>query len=63
MKYVILEGLAEGNRFFTDVREDADQTKLQDGTIAYKVLAYAETIEAAQIFLYGRPMPLPTVRL
>jgi len=50
--YVILEGLAAGNRFFTT--NSANPTLLVDGTVACRVLGYADTIAQAQIFLYGR---------
>ncbi len=52
-KYVCLEGLKEGNRFFTTNTPGEDPTKLFDGTVAYKVLGYADTVEGAQKILYG----------
>jgi hypothetical protein len=52
-KYVILEGIDAGNRFFTANTQGKDQTRLADGTVAYTVLGYANTIREAQIFLYG----------
>jgi hypothetical protein len=48
MKYVILEGLAYHNRFYTMYTEDDDPTTLADGTVAYKVLGYADTDKEAQ---------------
>lgn len=53
-KFVILQGIAERNRFFSTHCPEQDQTKLEDGTVAYRILGYAETVEQAQIFLYGR---------
>ncbi len=54
-KFVILQGIAEGNRFFTDFVEGHDYTRLEDGTVAYRIIGYAETIAEAQTKLYGRP--------
>jgi hypothetical protein len=47
MKYVILEGIEAHNRFFTQY-DGSDQTKLVDGTMAYRVLGYADSVEEAQ---------------
>jgi hypothetical protein len=51
--YIILEGLEEGNRFFTtnDPQQTEDeQCRLEDGTLAYRVVGYANTsFEAARI--------------
>jgi hypothetical protein len=44
---VVLEGLKEGNRFFSINIEGKDPIKLSDGTIAYRVLGYADTDEEA----------------
>lgn len=52
-KYVILRGLEHGNRFFTTNDPAQDQTKLADGTVAYEVIGYADTIREAQTKLYG----------
>lgn len=52
MKYVILEGIEKGNRFFSFNTDDP--TKLYDGTVAYEVIGYANTVKEAQIKLYGR---------
>jgi hypothetical protein len=49
-KYVCLEGLKEGNRFFTTNTPGEDPTKLFDGTVAYKVLGYADTVEGLRRF-------------
>ena len=55
MKFVLLEGLEHKNRFFTlndpNVSEE-DMCKLTDGTVAYRVLGYAETVKEAQAKLY-----------
>lgn len=62
-KYILLKGVIpyehglEGNelcRFFTTYTEGKDHTKLDNGTVAYRVLGYADTIEEAQCALYGR---------
>lgn len=53
-KYVCLEGLKHGNRFFTSCDKESDEnSKLRDGTVAYKILGYANTSEKAQEILYG----------
>lgn len=53
-KFVVLQGLAEGNRFWSDRKPGEDASRLADGTVAYRVLCYTSTIEEAQTFLYGR---------
>lgn len=49
-KYVILKGIKEGNKFFT--MNLPEPTKLANGTIAYKIIGYANTIKEAQSLLY-----------
>ena len=51
-QYVCLEGLKEGNKFFTTNHEGEDPTVLQDGTVAYKILGYADTVDEAHKILY-----------
>lgn len=51
-KYVVLRGIAKGNQFYTT--NAGDVTRLADGTTAYVALAYFDTIEECQKFLYGR---------
>jgi hypothetical protein len=54
MKFVILRGRAEGNRFYTTYVEGLDSTKLADGTVAYDIMSYADTAAEAQAKLgYG----------
>lgn len=56
-KLVILRGVLEVNyfdKFFTSHTEGKDPCKLDDGTVAYRILGYADTAAEAQIFLYGR---------
>ncbi len=53
MKFVLLEGIEQGNRFFSPYERGKDPTKLEDGTVAYIVLGYADTIAEAQRKLYG----------
>ena len=63
MKYVCLEGLEEGNRFYTSAgtsREDDE--RLADGTVAYKVLGYADTDVDARKILYGPDCDTPLNR-
>jgi hypothetical protein len=52
-KYVILEGIEYGNRFFCLNTHGVDHTRLATGEVAYRVLGYAATVAQAQIFLYG----------
>jgi hypothetical protein len=47
-KYVALEGLKEGNRFYTSYDPDKDPTKLNTGEVAYKVLGFADTDREAK---------------
>ena len=53
MKYVILEGIEYGNKFFSPYTEGEDPTLSTKGERWYKILRYAETIRDAQMFLYG----------
>jgi hypothetical protein len=34
-KYIALEGIKEGNKFYTVYTEGEDHTRLHDGTVAY----------------------------
>lgn len=52
-KYVILRGLKHRNRFITSNDKD-DPRILADGSVGYEILAYANSIREAQVFLYGR---------
>lgn len=54
-KFVILEG-PHGNKFFSPNRENPTHGDLGPNT--FKILGYADTVEEAQIFLYGRTYPL-----
>lgn len=53
-RYVILESLRFGSRFFSIYKKDADHTKLENGEVAYKILGYADNMVQAQTYLYGR---------
>jgi hypothetical protein len=56
-KLVILRGVLEENyldKFFTTSVSGQDPTKLIDGTVAYAVLGFADTVAEAQMYLYGR---------
>jgi len=53
-RFILLEGLDQGNRFTTTNTPGEDHTKLYDGTVAYKILGYADTIEEAQGKLYTK---------
>lgn len=52
-KFVILKGLKEGNEFFS-TNGPEDCTRLSDGTVAYKIIGYADTVCEAQLKLYNR---------
>lgn len=52
-KYVILQSIEHGDRFFTLNHPEEDQTILLNGKLAYNILGYTDTIREAQIFLYG----------
>ena len=56
-KFVLMEGLAEGNRFFTT--NNPDETELEkctlvNGHVAYRILEYADSTKEAQLKLSGR---------
>jgi len=53
MKYICLEGIEEGNRFYTMNSNDPEPEKLSDGAVAYRVLGYVDTDEEARKILYG----------
>jgi hypothetical protein len=62
--YVCLEGLKEGNRFYTGYTEGSDPTKLASGEVAYKVLGYADTgDEARRILGYGNDPEIDRQRI
>lgn len=54
-KYVLLQGLSAGNKFFTGFTEGKDPTLLADGTKAYLVLGYSNSICGAQTMLGHYP--------
>ena len=58
MKLVLLEGIKRLNRFFSGYTPGEDPARLSDGTVAYRVLGYADSVEEAQMKLYGRTFPL-----
>jgi len=51
-KFVILEGLKQGNRFFTSNGKEDPQV-IYDGTLGYKIIGFANTVREAQVQLYG----------
>ena len=60
MKFVLLQNIEfPYGKFFTTHREgiDPDPTKLYDGTVAYEIIGYADTVDDAQQKLYGRTFP------
>jgi|GEM_PF-4219230 hypothetical protein len=58
-QYVVLEGLKEGNRFYTTAgAEETEDSiiRLNDGTVTYKILGFADTDEEARsIIVQGDP--------
>ena len=53
--FVILQGVLAVNifdRFFTTNHENPET--MADGTVAYKVIGYADSVAEAQMKLYGR---------
>lgn len=56
-KYAVLQNKELGNRFFTMNSENV--TKLHDGTEGYYLIAEVDTVEEAQIALYGVSFPTP----
>lgn len=57
-RFVILEGIEHGNRFFSSYDENHDHTKSATGELWYRIIGYADTVAEAQTQLYGRPSPL-----
>lgn len=57
-RYVLLEGLEFFNRFFSPYNPKDDPTKSATGETWYKILGFADTVEEAQMKLYGRTYPL-----
>ena len=60
-EFVCLEGLKHHNRFFTTNnslgimgQEPQDPRYSAKGELWYRILGYAETVEEAQLLLYGR---------
>jgi len=52
-KFVCLEGIEHGNKFYTSHSDGKDPSKLWDGTVAYRVLGYADTPDEALEILHG----------
>jgi hypothetical protein len=59
-KFILLRNPRTLDRFFTTHNPESDQTVCQ-GVPTYEVLGYAETVEDAQVKLYGRSALLPTI--
>lgn len=54
-KFVVLEGLKHGNRFYSTNTPGEDPTKSAKGETWYKVIGYADTVEEAERILYPNP--------
>lgn len=50
--YVCLKGIKHGNKFMTMWQPNYDYTRLHDGTLAYEIIGYATTHEAALRIIY-----------
>jgi hypothetical protein len=44
----VIPGVNKGQRFFSTNHPEKDQTKLLDGTVAYEIIGYADTVKEAQ---------------
>jgi len=54
----LFQGIQAGNRFFSNCDHDRDERKLNDGTIAYRIIGYANSTDEAQLKLDGRTWPI-----
>lgn len=61
-KFVILEGIKEGNRFFTMYDPTRDYRYLKDGTVAYNIVGYADTIQEAQLKILPDVLQLALIK-
>lgn len=58
--YVVYRGLEQGNKFYstnTVSEPESEKVKLNDGTVAYEILGYADTPEEARVIIWGRKEP------
>jgi len=55
---VIFQGILYGNRFFSSLDHPEEDARLHDGTVAYRILGYANSIGEAQLKIDGRTWPL-----
>jgi len=53
----IYQGIQQSNRFFSGCKHDQDERRLADGTIAYRIIGYANSTDEAQLKLDGRTWP------
>lgn len=52
-EFAVFEGIKAGNRFYSLNCPDEDQTRLSDGTVAYRILGYADTPDEALDIIEG----------
>lgn len=52
--FVCLRSKETGDKFFTMNQVGSDPTKLLDGTVAYSIIGYADSVSEAQKILYGK---------
>jgi hypothetical protein len=60
-KYVLMQGITDDNwlcRFYTLNTPEKDQTRGYTGEVWYQIIGYADSIEDAQMQLYGRTYSL-----
>jgi len=57
-QFVCFQGIVEANfgqKFFSENKPDSkDQCKSNKGEVWYRIIGFADTVEAAQIICYGR---------
>ena len=53
-KFVLLEGIETDNKFFSLNTPERDPRCSANGELWYNIIGYADTVEEAQIKLYGR---------
>lgn len=54
-EFVVLQNIATRQKFFTTNNPTEDQCLDCEGNVVYEVIAYANTVEEAQIILFGQP--------
>jgi hypothetical protein len=58
--YIVYRGLEQGNKFFSTNNPnepESEKVKLDDGTVAYEILGYAETPDEARAIIWPKRQP------